>query len=538
LGPTAVPGVANVSAGHTVASYLGAFAPDARWDELVSWPPDAFALTNLVLDHTEGYRFAVAPCNGRHWPPLPDWSERVRAAAHAWTSARTREGELPELVGRSWEAIARRSTTPLAAIRTGEAWELTEALLTLHATADEACTDIGRLGRSAPPTSFERRAWQLLQDHGSLSRLPASRVRVVPKTHLSARGITIRSLSRHLALCYESVDVRFRGADAAPDRSAGAHEYTILLLPWPLSVSARDFRPTADGVLENMEAELFGFFEFAPAQQLDLGFLHSLMQAALDDVGHVDAVLLPEGAVDADDVAGLERTLDEHGVSLLIAGVRQPPRAGAFGRNYLRLGIRGSSGWERYEQDKHHRWFLDEAQIRQYHLTRSLAPKKLWWEAIDIRERVLHVIDIGSGVTLAPLVCEDLARLDEVADLVRRIGPCLVVSLLLDGPQLSSRWPSRYASILVDEPGSTVLTLTSYGMAARSRPPGRQHSRAIAHWHGKHNGSQQIELPAGAAGVILTTSVDSGTLWTADGRCHGDVPALALRDVRPLRAAR
>jgi hypothetical protein len=44
----------------------------------------------------------------------------------------------------------------------------------------------------------------------------------------------------------------------------------------------------------------------------------------------------------------------------------------------------------------------------------------------------------------------------------------MVVALLLDGPQLASRWTARYASMLLDDPGSAVLTLTSYGMVANA----------------------------------------------------------------------
>ena len=71
------------------------------------------------------------------------------------------------------------------------------------------------------------------------------------------------------------------------------------------------------------------------------------------------------------------------------------------------------------------------------------------------------------------LVCEDLAQIDDVADVLRSVGPMVLIIPLLDGPQLSSRWAARYASVLADDPGSTVLTLTSYGMARRSRPPGK-----------------------------------------------------------------
>lgn len=62
-----------------VAEYFDAFAPAPDWDELVSWPPDVFALANLVLDHTGGYRFVVAPPANAGWPPLPDWAGRVRS---------------------------------------------------------------------------------------------------------------------------------------------------------------------------------------------------------------------------------------------------------------------------------------------------------------------------------------------------------------------------------------------------------------------------------------------------------------------------
>jgi hypothetical protein len=46
----------------------------------------------------------------------------------------------------------------------------------------------------------------------------------------------------------------------------------------------------------------------------------------------------------------------------------------------------------------------------------------------------------------------------------------LLIALLMDGPQLKSRWSGRYAGVLAEDPGSSVLTLTSLGMALRSRP--------------------------------------------------------------------
>jgi hypothetical protein len=533
--PVRVAGRSDAAAAPSVGSYFDAFAPAPPWDELVAWPPDVFTLTNLVLDHAQAYRFVVDPPPGRRWPALVDWSAEVRRAARAWSDGWGGGGAPPPLVRRLWTTVTRRRDVPLAHVRSGEAWELAEALLTLHATADEACAEVASSGRGAGRASFEGAAWALLQEQGSLSRLSPARVRIVPKTHFAVRGITIRSLSRYLALCYDPVDVRWRSI--APPSPAGRDEYTLVLVPWPLSVRARDFRPAPPDVLSNMDLDRFGFFAFAPDAPVDLELLGSLLASAGGEAGRVDAVVFPEDALDAAEVEAVERTLEEHGATFLIAGVREPPGASGFGRNYLHFGARGAAGWARYEQDKHHRWCLDEGQLRQYHLTRSLDPRRLWWEAIDVRERLLHVIDVGAGVTVAPLVCEDLARLDEVADLIRRIGPSLVVAVLLDGPQLAARWPCRYSSVLADEPGSAVLTLTSLGMAARSRPPGTRRSRVVAHWNTRTDGLHELELAPGAAALLVTASVEGQTLWTADGRCHRDVPGLRLAGVRQLRAA-
>jgi hypothetical protein len=93
---------------RSVLSYFRAFGPVPDWDELIRWPPDVFALANLVLDHTESYRFVVAPPAGRRWPPLPDWDARVRLAAHAWRIADARRGcEPPALVQQCWDVVTR-----------------------------------------------------------------------------------------------------------------------------------------------------------------------------------------------------------------------------------------------------------------------------------------------------------------------------------------------------------------------------------------------------------------------------------------------
>jgi hypothetical protein len=121
-------------------------------------------------------------------------------------------------------------------------------------------------------------------------------------------------------------------------------------------------------------------------------------------------------------------------VWLVVAGVREPPDPGGrFGANWLHLGVWFGGRWWRYRQNKHHRWSLDDNQIEQYHLAAALPPGVRWWEAMAVPTRAVQVVELAEGVTLVSLVCEDLARLDEVADLLRAIGPTLVVTTLLDG---------------------------------------------------------------------------------------------------------
>ena len=101
----------------------------------------------------------------------------------------------------------------------------------------------------------------------------------------------------------------------------------------------------------------------------------------------------------------------------------------------------------------------------------------------------------------------------------------------MDGPQIGARWPARYATVLADDPGSSVLTFTSIGMCEFSRPPGKPPSRAIALWKDAYSGEAvQIDLPPRADAVLLNLVRRMSEEWTADGRSDGKTagyPALA-----------
>lgn len=322
---------------------------------------------------------------------------------------------------------------------------------------------------------------------------------------------------------------------------------TLLLLPWPLRVRASDFR-TVPGSIGRLAKDPFGFFEFAPAERLDLDLLDRVLLAAREEASSVDVVVLPESAVEKGEIDDLETLLDAHGVVYLQAGVREPVQESErFPNNWLHVGVNprlekggplpsgGRQPWFHLHQNKHHRWSLDESQVDQYHLGGALHPHIRWWEAMDVPRGAIQFVEVAE-LLLGALVCEDLAQNDDIAQLIRSVGPTAVIVGLLDGPQLASRWSARYASVLADDPGSAVLTLSPFGMVQRSRPEGREPSRVIALWKDPTTGVREIPLEPGAHAVLLTVAMDRATRYAADQRWPVDNStvcyAVAVHQVR------
>jgi hypothetical protein len=517
--------------GRTVESVFTAAAGRPLGDDLLQWPPDVFAVTNIVLTQSEAFRFALSPRGP--WPPErhPDWSDLVVRVGREWSAlADDGAGSLPDLVVEAWATVQQHAELPIEELAQGLDRRVVEALLTLHAVADEACAGLGvALDTSdADAGVYRARGRELLARTGSIARIDPTMVRVLPKVRTAPTGRA--PFSRYaclvgpgIGLRWHKVPARHRGADLSAEHAR------ILLLPWPLRVRTSDFRPVA-GPIRRQSKEPYGFFEFAPQEPLDLDLLDRVLVAARDEAGSVDVVYLPESAVDEAEIEPLEALLHRHGVIFLQTGVREhSPDASRFAGNAIHMGVnpileKGASPagevgapWFHYRQAKHHRWSLDEAQIQQYHLGGVLHPHVRWWEAMDVPRRSIEVVEVAE-LALACLVCEDLAQNDDAANLIRSVGPTIVFPALLDGPQLTSRWASRYASVLADDPGCAVLTLTSYGMVERSRPRGRTSSPVVALWKDSVTGVREIPLEDGAQGILLTVCMDRATRRSADGR--------------------
>ena len=124
--------------------------------------PDLFALTDVILDYTQAYRFVFSPPGDVKWPPdrFPTGPRRSRTPAGTGASGSRTSGAVPDLLAEEWSVFREHVEMPLEHLAEGRDWRMCEALLTLHAVADEACAGLGvalsvrrkgmRLSRSGP----------------------------------------------------------------------------------------------------------------------------------------------------------------------------------------------------------------------------------------------------------------------------------------------------------------------------------------------------------------------------------------------------
>ena len=502
----------------TIGELLEFLCPGVLGYEPPSWPPDVFALVMAVLQKSGAYTRVVT-----NWPPEGErsskaWVEEITAVANRWRKD-SLVGKVPPEVSRWWSVIASNKNATLQDVAQNR--PASDALLQLCAAADEAANGVGiPSGDGGAENEFEWRANEILLFNSTLcQRVHPSRVRVLPKLHTPQNGLTIRSLSHHLAF--------IAGGEIRPEwytysRSQG-HCLNLLIVPWPEVVQPAQFsaaRPK-QGKLLNMPGQ-FGFFTYSPdVKSRVTRRLSSLLSKGKALVGNIDGVVLPELALTEAEFERASSSIMPKGC-FLISGVSSPSlNPNSPGKNSLRLDLPVAPGIRsRIRQEKHHRWKLDKDQISQYGLGNSLDPQVSWWEHIRMEARTLAFISMRPWLTIAALICEDLARQDPMADLVRSVGPNLVLALLMDAPQTVARWPARYATVLADDPGSSVLTVTSAGMAKLSRPPNCElKPRVVALWKDARTRTPiEIEMPEGASAVVLNLTEELVNEFTADGR--------------------
>ncbi|MDO9280674.1 MAG: hypothetical protein Q7U06_02130, partial [Pseudomonadota bacterium] len=285
-----------------------------------TWPPDLFALAARILERTGAHVHIV-----NHWPleagggdgdwraevarTADDWLRRLASPSADWTRFLLGNVQLrikpPPPVESWWAELCEDWDAPLAALRANERPRLLQALMGLLAVSDEVCAGVGFGASDAP---FLDLAMLVLQPRQAgltvcLEVHPA-KARVLPKQHTPQRGMTLRSLSVHLALAdHDDLAAVWHQFPGALPRS----EMNLLLLPWPLTVEARQFVVHAQPHDHRCALpEPYGFFRFCPdidpataAREVD-----AALERAIRTVGRIDAIVLPElaltvGAFDA-----------------------------------------------------------------------------------------------------------------------------------------------------------------------------------------------------------------------------------------------
>lgn len=549
------------------------------WNQYPEWPPDLFGVTAYLLEQSGAYAW-LRPrsthdffgldddirrnlCDsGASWR-RGDWLRETKK--HAQRSPRG-EQTLKRLWSKLWSCRTDQMLNPEEPAEP-QGWAVWA--LQLLIVADQASAGIGffprpemgrRSGKEVPPlipvialnnfffpTGRQRVSRDLPRTPYTVGWfLDPELACVLPKTRTPTVGCTIRSLSHHLALIGGSGEVRARW-HVNPVLNGSTDVFNLLLIPYPYRINGRSFT-------SSQQSRSWGLFDvnqsWLPRSKgrVDSAafckFALDLAAEAEREVGCLHGIVLPELSLDKSCYRALSRAARKKLPKLrfVISGVHSRTPRGD--RNTVRVTAlyhadeEGPSGTRTLElaQSKHHRWKLDRDQIYRYSLGDALDPNRYWWENVDVHGRELNFFVFGTGSCFTTLICEDLARVDPVQKVLRAVGPNLVFALLMDGPQLVRRWPGRSCSVLAEDPGSSVLTLTSLGLVERSAIAVKSNSRCVALWRDPGGNTQELDLPPGAHGLCITLSGRRETEYTLDGRGDGGAASYwGLSGAIPLR---
>ena len=543
----------------TLGEWLDYVMPGVSDDEwsawLPVWPPDAFAIGAGLLRRTGGYIDLVNGDKQRKSIHLLDRKD-VRNAGTQWREdldqvfdvdeekrmkrKRKRIRDVcPPAIQKAWKDLKDAALVELSDLRRHK--KATAAAVTLCTISDCACEGIG-IGMSRDGSEnvngekvspFLRAAEAFSKDVNNFRsyclHIPPAKLAVLGKRHTPQRGCSIRSLTHHLAL-YTPTEIQAVWPAPIAKTNENIDVFNVLLLPWPTEVVDRDFALVPKPGDQR-------YFDYRPkllSGPTALERVKKAMKSASKYVERVHAVVLPELALDQSEFQKIELHVAGKR-ALLVSGVRRKKSAetcdmpsntctiqpyGLTQQRDKRPPRVADLDAHRWTQTKHHRWCLDRQQIMQYRLGGRLPASRDCWENAYIGSREIHFVTLTSWLTISTLICEDLARQEPVTEVLRAVGPNLIFALLMDGPQLKSRWSSRYALVLAEDPGCSVLSLTSLGMSRRSKPAdvtAPDKSNFIALWRDAVYGEQEISLDPGHDACVLSLVNKTREEFTIDG---------------------
>lgn len=492
------------------------------------------------------------------------WESDIRVIAKEWRQLlglNETTSEVPEEVQKCWDLLCKESHFLMPVGELSSHPELCEAILKLCAICDETFEGVGVLPLSTllndPNRSGEVEFWMecfYLLRTGQSSHRPVrnnadsakdtekqstlcreihpSRIRILPKAQTPRFGLSVRSLTHYVTLSAPSLlKSTWHWHMLASPQKLADHHCNILLFPWPFEVSPNQFsqtkRRSSNSPLSCSRHSNTRWFDYNPRNESHwepVDTLKEYLDSAEKKAGSVHVVVLPEAALTERQYELVKEMTIERGV-ILVTGLMADGEGGEL-KNCASVVFppvteKGTLHQYQHTQQKHHRWKLDQDQIVRYGLTGRLNPELEWWENTPINDRTLRVFGVREWLCTCALICEDLARLDPAGRVVRALAPDLVIALLFDGPQLATRWPGYYATVMADDPGSSVLTLTSLGMArlSRSIQSGLENSQdVVGMWRDIENSTIEIRLPKDSKAAVLTVHRKRVPVETADGR--------------------
>jgi hypothetical protein len=307
---------------NTLGQLFDYLAPKSQWKNRVpAWPPDAFALAASALHTSGGYLKVV-----QNWPPSSSksksnkaWVKMVRKVGREWRRT-SLVGRAPSRVERWWETVIKARNISLHNLRKNDT--LCDTLLQVCASADEASVDFGI--PSDDPRRFTKLEWratlQLLKSNYAegatlCEEVSPIRARVLPKLHTPQNGLTMRSLSHHLALCHGGTRPLWWWIPLKI-----AHALNVLVIPWPKRVRPIDFRAIQ---APHMRSKSYGYFAYRrdPIEGWSFNAFKAICKNAEREVGKIDGVVLPECALESKDLDSLLKWMDTEGFNFLVAGV-------------------------------------------------------------------------------------------------------------------------------------------------------------------------------------------------------------------------
>ncbi|MGK5015005.1 hypothetical protein [Janthinobacterium sp. HLS12-2] len=530
-------------------------------DQCPTWPIDLFAVVGSIIERSGCYTLA-SPDRAR-LVAHAEYLDLIIETAKEWNA---NVSEVPALVKDWWAAVVLvYAETPID--RIGQNLNLVKLLLSLFAVADEACIGMGwdvnpdnAMGHQFSSIAFAaltkaNPALALPYVPKSLCVMVSPDLAVVlPKSINSAVGCTIRSLSHYLALLPPSsvLDTSWilsskKSVVVVGSDLTAPYDMRLLLIPFPYTIDASSFKRSSPrtplgknhvpAYFELVTRWLKSEGKSLTGQQLADDLIVPLIDQAFVETGEKpNGIILPECALTTALAGELAEALRNTGIEFLITGVLDTSDDGTHYNRALTIAFQEGGDVTIAEQNKHHRWRLDRGQTERYALHFDDDPgNDKWWEDIDVSQRKLPFLTLRKDMSLATLICEDLARTDPAMTAIRAVGPNLVVALLMDGPQLSTRWPGRYATVLAEDPGSAVLSFTCAAMVDRSNWLEAKPARSIGLWRDGAGRTQEIGLPADSLGVVLTLQSKQKHQNTLDNRSDNSLSRqLTLRTVVPL----